>query len=218
MSKFCSNCGNQLDDNARFCNNCGTQIATPTPEATPVEPQHTTSEVPPVEPQQPAPKKPNKKKILIAAIAVIVAIGAIIGILFATGVIGGKDKKSDSNTPEAVANAFMNALSDGNKDKAAQCFVSFIDEETIDEIVDEFMYFFTIFSNASFEIGEIEDFDDEDLEELNEELAEYGTTKVTEAKEVEVEITYTFFGASDTSSLYLILVKHKGEWKILTLD
>lgn len=27
MSKFCSNCGQQLDDNAVFCNNCGNSLS-----------------------------------------------------------------------------------------------------------------------------------------------------------------------------------------------
>ena len=69
MAKFCPNCGTQLEDNTPFCGNCGTQMNTQTP----VEPQPSTT------------KKTNQKKILIAVIASVVAIAAIVGILFVFG-------------------------------------------------------------------------------------------------------------------------------------
>lgn len=39
MSKFCSVCGSQLDDNALFCAVCGAKISSPEPQPQPQEPQ-----------------------------------------------------------------------------------------------------------------------------------------------------------------------------------
>ena len=35
---FCSNCGNQLTDDARFCEHCGAAVETPAPETTEIAP------------------------------------------------------------------------------------------------------------------------------------------------------------------------------------
>ncbi|MBO4583828.1 MAG: zinc ribbon domain-containing protein [Clostridia bacterium] len=100
MAKFCVNCGTQLPDGTAFCTNCGTQLpvtAAPQPEPQPVQ-----QPAPQYQPQQqyyqqpqgyyppaPAPAKKSGKKWLWAVIALVVAAGIAVGILFLTGVLGG---------------------------------------------------------------------------------------------------------------------------------
>ncbi len=66
--KFCTNCGTQLDDDAKFCHSCGTATA-PTAAQPAVEPaaeQAATQPVPEqaAAPAQPAPQKKGKAKLL----------------------------------------------------------------------------------------------------------------------------------------------------------
>ncbi|MBR4439338.1 MAG: zinc ribbon domain-containing protein [Clostridia bacterium] len=104
MAKFCFNCGTQLPDDTAFCTNCGTKL--PVPAAPQSEPQPVQQPAPQPEPQyqpqqqyyqqpqgyyppQSAPAKKSGKKWLWAIIALVVAAGIAVGILFLTGVIGG---------------------------------------------------------------------------------------------------------------------------------
>lgn len=123
---FCSKCGAQLPDGTQFCSNCGAPQAPAQPEsqAQPQQPMYEALQQPnPAEPAQgyyqapaqqpygnggqpyqPAPAMPpqnddgkKKKTIIIAVVAVIVVIAIVIGALFATGVIGGKDKEDEDD-------------------------------------------------------------------------------------------------------------------------
>lgn len=86
---FCTKCGKENPEGAVVCTGCGAQLnggAAPTVPETPVTP---------TAPKSPAPKK--KTGLIIGIVAAVVAVIAIaVGILFATGVIGGK-KDSDTN-------------------------------------------------------------------------------------------------------------------------
>lgn len=57
MSKFCTSCGSELEDNAKFCPNCGVSLAVPTGFDSPVDNNAYTvqAETPVYTPQQEAP-------------------------------------------------------------------------------------------------------------------------------------------------------------------
>ena len=118
---FCNKCGAQLPDGTQFCSNCGApQVpAQPEPQAQPQQPVYEAQQQPtyemPQQPQQPygagnqpyQPVQPvmppqnddgkKKKAIIIAVVAVIAVIAIVVGILFGTGVIGGKDKEDEDD-------------------------------------------------------------------------------------------------------------------------
>lgn len=115
---FCNKCGAQLPDGTQFCNICGAPQVQPTQNGyeQPVQPVQPVYEQPvqptyeqpgynpQVPPQYPTPAMPpqnnggkNKNVIVIAIIAVIAVIAIVVGILFGTGVIGGKDKDKDDD-------------------------------------------------------------------------------------------------------------------------
>ena len=104
MSKFCTNCGAQLDDSALFCTTCGSRQEAAAPVApaapayeAPAAPVYETPDVPVYEapvcdapvceaPAAPEPeKKPLNKKTLIgivAGAAALIAIGLLVFFLF----------------------------------------------------------------------------------------------------------------------------------------
>ena len=105
MAKFCFNCGTQLPDGTAFCTNCGTQLPDapapapqpqsvqqpewqPAPQAAPQYPQQQYYQQPQgYYPPQSAPAKKSKKWLW--AIVALLVIGAVIAVLFITGVFGG---------------------------------------------------------------------------------------------------------------------------------
>lgn len=92
---FCKKCGNQINEGQRFCSRCGEKIEfIPAPAVQEnVAPK-----------KQPKNKKAkNKKGLIIGIIAgLLVIVAAIVGILFATGVLGDDAKNSDVDTEDVI--------------------------------------------------------------------------------------------------------------------
>lgn len=104
MSKYCQNCGTQMDDNAMFCSNCGFKVVNVAENQQVKQPFQEPKE----QYQQPIqqrvgvlPKKKSKKKpILISVIAV-----ALVAVLaFGGFTLYGKFFKSDDNENNFVVN------------------------------------------------------------------------------------------------------------------
>ena len=122
--KVCPNCNSGAADEARFCNNCGNAfpeapqdpVQAPAPEAPQAPVQAPVPEAPqapvqaPVQPPMQAPVQnvPEKSKkktapVIIAVVAVIAVIGIVIGVLFATGVLGSKDNDEDDKDKDSTS-------------------------------------------------------------------------------------------------------------------
>ncbi len=81
MSKFCTNCGNQVSDTATFCPYCGSAL--------PVnQPQNGYQPVQPVQPTQPAPASTPVAGLVLGIIGIVMAwLFALIGhIVSITGI------------------------------------------------------------------------------------------------------------------------------------
>lgn len=121
---FCPNCGKQLHNGATFCGNCGTKLASAPPAQAPQRqnppqqiprqqvpqqlprqqmhqqpPRQQMHQQPPRQtPQQPtgktAPAPKKGKGALIAVLAVVLTAAIAVGVLFATGVLGGKENET----------------------------------------------------------------------------------------------------------------------------
>ena len=90
----CSNCGNEIPDDALFCPECGTKVAQPEspPQPTPApQPQPTPAPQPIPAPQpQPGPeKKPGGSRRTVLIFAVIFVVAAAVG--FGVRVLGSRD-------------------------------------------------------------------------------------------------------------------------------
>lgn len=86
---FCMKCGNQIPDGSAVCPNCNEPLA--------VQPAA------PVAPAAPPQKNGGNSKIIIIAIAVVAVVAIVLGILFGTGVIGGKKDEEQDTTSASQA-------------------------------------------------------------------------------------------------------------------
>ena len=257
MERFCSQCGAQHDEGARFCGKCGTPIPVmeaqapinPQPEAAYTQPEQAytqpettyaqpeqTYEQPQYQYTQPentyvppqAPKKSNKKTIAII-VGVIALIAAIVITLFATGVIGGKDKDDDKfASPESVAIAFLDAFKSGNAREFINCIPSFVFEDSeakqeaigyLEEMFEElFEYedFEKTLKNAKFTVDEVSELSSYEISLVEDELEHYDfdMDDITDYKNVTVKMTVSYEGEPVTQEVQIIALKYKGEWKI----
>lgn len=115
---FCDNCGNELDNDSSFCGNCGKQITDPLKESAEQTPQTHEVAVQVQEEVTPAPasfgyqapeppqKRPVSKGLIIALsiLVVLILTGGIVGVLFATGVLGGDTQNGNIDTPMPSTN------------------------------------------------------------------------------------------------------------------
>ena len=228
MAKFCTNCGKQNEETSAFCSNCGSPLQAPASQpvseqqAPDIEQSVDTSEV----------KKKDLKSMLKvenlltmlkvhklkamfiggAALAVIVAV-IVINALFPS--------------PKAVVNKYVKGFESGNAKMIVNCMPDFFwdndkdeKEETIDDLDDYLDYL--DFDSFSYKIKKVKDLDDDEIEELEEELEDYerwydefDADDVTDFKSVRVKMTVKIDGEKESETTEFILIKYKGQWKIL---
>ena len=261
MARFCPQCGAQHDEGARFCGKCGTPIpvmeaqapVNPQPEAAYTQPEQTytqpettyaqpeqTYEQPQYQYAQPentyvppqAPKKSNKKMIAII-VGVIALIAAIVITLFATGVIGGKDKDDDKfASPESVAMAFFDAYKSGNAKALINCIPSFVFEdneekqeatEYLEELFEE-LYEYEDYAkaikNAKFTVKKVEALSSYEKLTIEDDLEYYDIDldDIADYKKITVEMTVSYEGESMTQEIKVLVLKYNGEWKIANFE
>lgn len=237
MAKFCSNCGRPLDENVRFCGSCGTPIPVqqtpvqpepqPQPQYVPPQPQPQYVQTPP--PPQP-PKKKSKTAGIAIAISAVVIIAAVLLTLFLTGTIGGKkDKEDSSNTPEGAVKTFVNAMIDGDAEKAVDSMPSFYwlnndktKQELINAIEENIIDDLEYYDQISYKIISVEDIEEYRLNRLKSSFVEsfgddesFDLSDITGYKTIEVEISIVIDGEKDIETGELLVVKYKGNWKII---
>ena len=131
---FCEKCGAQLEEGAKFCTNC----ASPVGGSAPAAGNGPAAGYNPVPGYNPAPRKSGSGKLIgiiggaVAAVALIV----VVVILLVSG--GGH------GSPEAVAEAFIQAAADRDVDAYLDCFPEFrlealadVYDCDVDELADE---------------------------------------------------------------------------------
>lgn len=243
MSKFCSNCGNQLPDEANVCTKCGKVLA-----EVPVQPQQTVpvQDTPPVQPnndyysQAPAFAQPvsnpngfaNKLKtdkkfmgIIIGAVAAIVAVVIILILLLGGG-------SGDNGSYKGAVDIYIDVMN-GDADSVEylcppQYWDYLKDEEgtDMDEIIDEFetsyksmakMYEMSVGKNFEFsmEILDEEKMSDDDLEEALENIEDYGIKEITDGYCLKVELTIEGDDDSKTQKATIYSVEIDGKWYLL---
>lgn len=227
--KFCPKCGAQLSDDSIFCATCGTKIeaqsgfqqqyAQPNPQQQYSQPgQYQYAQPNPQQqygnyayapaPQPEQPKKKSKKGLIIAIVAVVVLAAIGIGIWL----IVGKNSK-EANNPEAVVKNAMEALIDGDVEKASKYFAS-SDGYTVEyyaELIAEF-------DKVEVTGIEVEDVSKEELSYLNSMITMFGGKKVSDAKIVNVNVKTTYDGYTQNEVLPFVVVEQDGKWKIYGID
>lgn len=228
MAKFCGNCGSQQPDNARVCGNCGAPFAAPVQNGAPRQaPRPVNNNVDPA-------KKANLMKwgkLAAMALAAIVVIGLLIGI------IGG------GGSPESVAKKYIKALEKGNERKIANMISDMFTEDAskdlAEELVEEWEYDFEDCKITKIKIDDVEKMDKDDVKDLRDEMKDgfkeikkydkeekemlqelginvkYNAGKIKGVAQVTVEITYKDEdGDKQKEEIDVYLIKEGGSWKL----
>lgn len=229
--KFCSKCGEQLEDAQTFCASCGAEQETNV--VTSME-QEVKDEQAPVPVEQgpigqaspsynalPTIEPTNKKNTYIGIAAIVViAILAVMGVknLFFAG------------NPEKVADEFMTAMFDGDADKLVDCIAhsNEYEEDVKGAELSELKDAFSMIGESvelTHEVTDSEKLSKSDLKEFWKDN-EYGRQVYVEEKSVKkmykctvkINIKAEFMGKTvdESEEMKLYIGKVKGKYKVLT--
>lgn len=200
MSKFCTNCGALLDDQALFCTNCGNALASAPVEAAPVE--AVPVEAAPVEAAPAGKPQLNIKLIAIAAgiLAVVIILSCfIIPSLFAgpesalknmIAVWKGNDNKVESLMPGSI----WEYVEDENDDFDMDDFAEEFAEKTLENL--ESIYGEDI--RISYEVDKKTALKEKKLEDIAEDLADrYDIDEDSVKDGYKLKVTMTIEGDED---------------------
>ena len=212
MSKFCGNCGAQMDDNAMVCGYCGTAFNGTTGENFKYE-----------DPEKKAKIKKIVKKIIVAAIVVaVLSIGLSIGSSF-VGYRGAVRK-------------FMNAYKAEDADAMVDMTCSFMQDEDYAELVaydyenrlendfDSFDYYFDSKYSIKYEIKNKSKLSNRQSKSVMEQLASNGLASEDDIDSVKkimnIKIVITAKQGSDSTSISktVYFAKESGGWKLLDFE
>lgn len=217
MSKFCTNCGAALDDNAAFCVTCGAAQATPEAPvyAEPAAPAY-------AEPAAPAAKKPNKGLIIG-----LIAGAVVLAVVLAFFIFGGSKPTDPLDT---YIDIIYNGKFDKMKDMAPQEYWDWYEDEydqTIDDIIEEAEDEYDDMMDSmedkygknikiTYEVTKEKDLSEKKLEKIAEALEDkydIDASKVSEGKEIKYDVTITGDEDDDTNDdLEMTVIKYNGKW------
>ena len=232
---FCTKCGTQNASGSRFCGKCGSPLgaadnvygapqqsaaagnAYGSPYQSAAAGYGGTPR--PARPAAPARSGGSRKGVLIAGIAAALVVVALLG-CWIFGVFGGGGY-------EDVVDDFIEAIFDGDAKGVVDCLpdkvMDYIAEEEgatkrelTEELQEELDYIFDYMPSGlkiSHKIVYTEDIYGDDLRYLKEDYEELGV-RVTAAKYVEVELTASAMGMSESTEVELYVVEVGGSWYI----
>lgn len=232
MSKFCSNCGKQLDDNAVFCNNCGTKLGQPAQQqySQPVD----MSSYGFVNNGATAVKKGSKKTLVIVCAFVAVLIAAVVILLV---LVRGKgyekpfDKmvkgveKCDAKSlismyiPDEFSDAILNdedlseKLYGADYDEYCEKMGEQFQEELEDRYGKNVKVSYKIINKEKLEKDELEDAQDQLDKNLDGIKIDY-KPKVKEGYKVKVKISYKGDDNKATDTQSVCVFKVNNDWII----
>lgn len=214
MAKFCSNCGTQCEDDAMFCASCGSSLNAPEPEQS--APEQPVSEQPKTKVDEllARVKLDRPKAIMIGAIAAAV----LVLIILLTSLFP---------SPKAVTKKYMSGIKSGNAEAVVNCMPSFLwanDKDKKEDFIDNFEDSFEEmeFEKFTYKITDVEKLEDDEKEDylegfeyLEKMLDDFDSDDVTDVRIVKVKVTMKVDGEQETETLELMLIKYKGQWKVM---
>lgn len=209
MTKYCGNCGAQMNENARVCGVCGTPFPvagmTNVPSS---KPDVTTSRM-------------KLKKVLIIVVAFLVLIVA--------GVIGFKVVKDHSGY-NPIVKTIIKAYKEDSVEGLLDCKSdAYEDNQAPRELFTENMdYMISSFENTigheyriSYKVVEEYELSQRKLDELIDELESYNQRydgdRVESAAVVEIRITAKHRRKSHSEKVVATMIKEDESWKLLSL-
>lgn len=218
MSKFCGNCGAQLEDEARVCGYCGTVL-----NSTPFN-NGDVKNVPGIVSESDKEKTEKLKKHLklggVIAVLVIVLIIAVKVISSYTGYNGlvNKIMKAYKNYDIASVVAVSSEYYDCFPDGVDESYFTREIGNTLDDFEERVGHKYKI----SYEITDSYQMSERKFEELLEDISwytdDYDESIIDKVMIVEVKITAKEGNESLLKTLDLTLIKERGSWKVLYIE
>lgn len=209
MSKFCENCGAEMDDNQTICPSCGTGVGTEAEYTNPVKEEPAAQPTYEDTTTTSSPKSGNGKNIGIIAgvVAVIAIIVAIIFSIFGKGYLKPIDnyfkgiQKADAKTYVKSSPAFVDADEDDYEDYL---------EERLDDLEDTYgekvKITYKVKKKEKIKKGDLQDIQDYIEEEYDEEV------KVSAGYELKLAVTFKGKKKEKTSTDKYYVYKIDGKW------
>lgn len=222
MSKFCRQCGAELNDDAVKCEACGAELQQPAPENS-QQPENTEAAEAAAADNQaaPAPKKLSNRNIAIIAAAAVVVIVVLIVALTAGGgyksainnyidvMIKGKVDKIEKLAPKEYWEYYEDEYDMDLKD------IEDAAEEMADVIIDALEESYGDNVKVSYNITKEDKLTDKELNEIREGAnSKYDLARKSITEGYEVDADLTIKGADDemTSEGSAYIVKINGGW------
>ncbi len=224
MSKFCTNCGKEILDDATVCPECNADL-------TPAQPEVQQAAAPAAEPTSFTVTLPSKDEAINkikkhwkvgAIVAGVLVVAIIVGVLLSGG--GYKGAVKD----------FMSVMCDGKASKIEKLAPEeFWEEEDIDvdDVVEGYEEYHEEFLEnledeygddvkLSYDFKDSKKMDKDDLEDLAESISDnydyIDEDDVTAAYEVELETTIKGDDDDDEDDMELIVAKIGGDWYVMS--
>lgn len=198
MSKYCMQCGKEIDDNANNCEFCGS-------------PQNYSIENSPVQ----------KKKDPVVAIVAIVSVILVVLIVFANLTIFNNEYKKPIDS-------LIRMVETGDSDYVEDVFPEYMFDEAssekLDETAEQITEMFKLHYGDDFEISydiiDKSDIDDDKLEDLEKSIKKNFDEKVNVSKgyNVELELTIEADSKSNSNAVKCNVYKIDGDWCMIEND
>lgn len=242
MSKYCQNCGTQMDDNAMFCSNCGFKVVNVAENQQVKQPFQETKE----QYQQPIqqrvgvlPKKKSKKVIIaISAVSFVLVVAIVVGCITLFS------KNSPTDVVEKYANAafvthnaedMVDTMPDGVLNTAMEEYRSAgydevktkkdyveLQQKYLDKYYDE-LYEGSPDAKFTYKVSHEQEFTSSELKDAIEEFKKKDKIVISDARKVKLFVSLSYTDSNgvdkvDNDTWELIVVKVDNSWRIAVKD
>lgn len=215
MSKFCGNCGAQLDDAAKICGYCGTPLN---------EGNKTVSNIPGINYTDPEKKAKTKKRIKLFCSLAVVIVVIVLAINILSGFIGYK------GVTRKVINAYKSYNIDALIDMTSPTLLDIYDSFDGSNYIEN--YYQNYLSNdldyyedsaghnfkISYEINNTYELSERKIDSLFNDLSNYGdefdNDDISKIMVVEVKITAKDRKSTASKTIDICLSKENGKWNL----
>lgn len=211
MAKYCGNCGNQLEDDARVCGYCGTVLEDMSPNIAGVNYKT---------PESKGKTKKIIKRLLITAVIVCILLAGLKVVTEFTG-----SKGLVRKVMKAYENYDIDALIDMSSDVyfyGTEDFVRYYFENSVGTDLDYFENYIGHNYKFSYKVKEIYELSERKLSGLEDEVKEiydgFDLGMVEKVVIAELNAAVEKDGKTVNRDVVLTLTKENGEWRLLYID
>lgn len=242
MSKYCQNCGTQMDDNAMFCSNCGFKVVNVAENQQVKQPFQEPKEYyqQPIQQRVEVLPKKKSKKVIIA----ISAVSFVLVVAIVVGCITLFSKNSPTDVVEKYANAafvthnaedMVDTMPDGVLNTAMEEYRSAgydevktkkdyveLQQKDLDKYYDE-LYEGSPDAKFTYKVSHEQEFTSSELKDAIDDFKKKEKIVVSDARKVKLFVSLSYTDSNgvdkvDNDTWELIVVKVDNSWRIAVKD